>query len=252
MESESSEITSLRARVKLLNCYAFDETCMQHELNKLIKYHENEGENFAPDFCTAFRHANQTIFDHYLNQLVSNVTLKNRNFIARTIHCSLNENYLGVIVTAIEDTTNILTDAERINLINNMLISSSSAFNVAFEYIKRNVDKIDSFRARLMTAINTQRKFNELKSLLNEAIDEGILTQIQANETIAAIEKNLKWQEKHLDDIKKWFENDDVKEEETTTTATVATTIETTTQGANGKIISFYLLCLSILLTINH
>ncbi|XP_070493424.1 aminopeptidase N-like [Chironomus tepperi] len=227
-DSDPIEITQLRLRVRTINCYAFDDNCMQHELTKLIKYHENENVNPAPDFCTAFRLAEQDIYDHYLNELITNSSLKNRNLIAQAIHCTLNKDYLGVLITAIEDDKNILTEYERGNITNRMLTSSPISFNVAFDYIKRNVEKIILFKSQIIAAINTQEKFDELKLLLSEALNDKIMTQAQVDEIKDAIDVNLKWQEKHLGDIRDFFRLDEV-----------------TTLTANGIFVSFYLIITS-------
>lgn len=233
-DSESNEITQLRLRAKTINCYAFDDNCMQHERTKLIKYRENENENPAPDFCTGFRLAEQEIYDHYLNALITNTSLKNRNLIARTIHCTLNKDFLGVLITAIEDDKNILTAFERGNITSFMLTSSPISFNVAFDYIRRNVEKIIPFKSQIIAAINTQEKFDELKLLLSEALNDEILTQADVDEIEAAIDDNLKWQEKHLGGIMVFFGLDEV-----------------TTLTANGVFVSFYLI-ISSFVVINY
>lgn len=233
-DSESNEITQLRLRAKTMNCYAFDDNCMQHERTKLIKYRENENENPAPDFCSGFRLAEQEIYDHYLNALITNTSLKNRNLIARTIHCTLNKDFLGVLITAIEDDKNILTAYERGNITSFMLTSSPISFNVAFDYIRRNVEKIIPFKSQIIAAINTQEKFDELKLLLSEALNDEILTQADVDEIEAAIDDNLKWQEKHLGGIMDFFGLDEV-----------------TTLTANGVFVSFYLI-ISSFVVINY
>jgi len=233
-DSEPTEITQLRLRAKTINCYAFDDNCMRHEHTKLIKYHENESENPAPDFCTGFRLAEQEIYDHYLHELITNSSLKNRHLIAQTIHCTLNKDFLGVLVTAIEDDKNILTAYERGNITNFMLTSSPISFNVAFDYIRRNVEKINSFKSQIIAAINTKEKSDELKLLLTEALNDKILTQNQVDEIKAAIDVNLKWQEKHLGGIMDFFGLDEV-----------------TTLTANGVLVSFYLI-ISSFVVINY
>ena len=233
-DSEPTEITQLRLRAKTINCYAFDDNCMRHEHTKLIKYHENESENPAPDFCSGFRLAEQEIYDHYLHELITNSSLKNRHLIARTIHCTLNKDFLGVLVTAIEDDKNILTADERGNITSFMLTSSPISFNVAFDYIRRNVEKINSFKSQIIAAINTKEKSDELKLLLTEALNDKILTQNQVDEIVAAIDANLKWQEKHLGGIMDFFGLDEV-----------------TTLTANGVLVSFYLI-ISSFVVINY
>jgi hypothetical protein len=254
MNGEENAITQLRARVKLLNCYAFDLNCLQHELNKLIKYREDENEHPAPDFCSAFRLADEEIYSHYVNELTSNSSLKNRNLIARTIHCSNNKDFLGVLTLVVEDTTNILTPAERVAIINNLL-SNDYGFDVAIDYLDRNLDKIDSFRTQLGNVINSQISYDKLNVLIDQAISEGFLTSENATALRAKIESNLAWQNKHIESIKSFF----LRLDTTTTSTTPSTTTEpitTTTQsattpnGVSGLIGSLSIIFTSVLLSI--
>lgn len=253
---EPTEITQLRLRVKTLNCDAFNYDCMQHEHTKLINYHQNENENPAPDFCLGFRLAEKDIYDHYLTELTSNSSLKNRNLIARTIHCSLNKDFLGVLIVAVEDETNILTTDERTNIINFMLVSSSISFNVAFDYIQRNVEKIKSFRNQLIAAVNTQEIFDELKLMLTKAVSDGILTQPESNEIQAAINEKLNWHEKYSEEVENYLKDFKPITTESSTTPTTAAgssenptttpkpteAIESTTLAANSVVVSLYLI----------
>lgn len=254
MNGEENAITQLRARVKLLNCYAFDLNCLQHELNKLIKYRENEDENPAPDFCSAFRVADQEIYSHYVNELTSNSSLKNRNLIARTIHCSNNKDLLGVLTYVVEDDTNILTDAERITIINNFL-TDEYGFDAALEYIERNLDKINSFRSQLGSVINAENFYSKLNPLIDQAISEGFLTTENATTLRTTVENNLKWHDKHIESIKSFFMRLDTTTSSKTTeitTETITTTTPTTTtpNGISGLIGSFTFAFTSVLLSI--
>jgi hypothetical protein len=146
----------------------------------------------------------------------------------------LNKDFLGVLVAAIEDDKNILTAYERGNITNFMLTSSPISFNVAFDYIRRNVEMINTFKSQIIAAINTKEKSDELKLLLTEALNDKILTQEQVDEIEAAIDVNLKWQEKHLGGIMDFFGLE-----------------EATTLTANGVLVSFYLI-ISSFVVINY
>lgn len=254
INGEEIAITQLRARVKLLNCYAFDPNCLQHELNKLMKYNEDENGNPAPDFCSALRLADQEIYDHYLNELVSNSTLKNRNLIARTIHCSNNRALLGVLTLVVEEETNILTPAERVTIINNLL-ANEFGFEAAIEYLERNYEKINSFRVQLGNLINDLNTYQRLNVSIEKAVSEEFLTIANAAALRTSIENNLRWQNKHLQSVKLFFSQLDTTTSSTTSSSTeipitTTTTSTTTPSGVSGLIISLTLVITSVLLSI--
>lgn len=248
INGEENAITQLRARVKLLNCYAFDLNCLQHELNKLIKYYENEDENPAPDFCSAFRLAEQEIYAHYVNELVTNSSLKNRNLIARAVHCSNDRDLLGVLTLVVEDGTNILMPAERVTIINNLL-TNEIGFDLALDYVERNLDKIDSFRAQLGNVINNQNVYARLNVSIQQAVTEEFLTPENAATLRARIESNFEWQERHLQSVKEYFYGPDPTTSESSSTTSTTILPTTTPNGVSGLIVSFTLIFTSLILT---
>lgn len=248
---ESIEITQLRVRVKTLNCYALDEICLQHELDKLIKYFENKTENLPPDFCSAFRKANETIYVHYLNELTSNLQLANRNVIAATIHCTMK--YSGLLTLAIEDDSNELSSSDRINIIRN-LFYNEAALDEAIAYVERNLDKINSFILQIGSVVNSNTLFDKINKLIDQALCEGFLSESTAQSVKNTIQNNLLWQQKHFDSISNFFINIETTTSMPSSTNPITTTsiVETTTEdsktlGSSSLNTSFMLLVISIL-----
>lgn len=245
---EAIEITQLRLRVKTLNCYALDEVCLQHELDKLIKYYENETENAIPEFCSAFRLANQTLFDHYVNELTTNVSLAQRNVIARTIHCTLNKDFAELLTVIVEDKLNILTSTERTNIVQNLL-TNEAGFDAAMAYLDRNLAEINLFTSQLAVAVNSIENSNKLNELIEKALIEEVLTNEAAQIIKTTVENNLLWHQKHSETLREFFiasETTTVVVPTTTdalTTTSSSTTTTTTTDAptplsASGLIIS--------------
>ncbi|XP_070502297.1 aminopeptidase N-like isoform X2 [Chironomus tepperi] len=245
IENESANIRSLRNQVKTLNCYALDEACLDHELQKLALYKEDVQENPVPDFCSGFRNANSTIYGYYLNEIAGNLQLPLRSRIVSSIGCSLDENLLRITALMVEDSKNVITTTERTTIINNMLISSTIGFKVAFEYLERNVHQISSFRTTLGSHINTADYSEKINDMLVEARARNVNAAALKN----SIKSNLEWQEKHSDGLNEWFINFTA----TTTTApstSPSTEPSTTPDSANGVVLSSLVFAVCILVKI--
>jgi len=245
IENESASIRSLRNQVKTLNCYALDEDCLNHELQKLTLYSENAQENPIPDFCSGFRKANPTIYVYYLNEIAGNLQLPLRSRIVSSIGCALDENLLRLTALIVEDSKNVITSTERTTIINNMLISSTVGFKVAFEYLERNVDQISLLRTNLGNYINTVEYSEKIDKILVEALAENYITAIDAEALRNSIKSNLEWQDKHFNGVSVWFGNPGI------TTSTSTEPLATTTPGsANGIALSSILFAVCTLVKI--
>lgn len=247
IDDESASTRSLRNQVKTLNCYALDEDCLNHELQKLSLYTEDSQENPVPDFCSGFRNANPTIYVHYLNEIAGNLQLPLRSRIVSSIGCSLDENLLRLTALIVEDSKNVITSTERTTIINNMLISSTIGFKVAFEYLERNVNQISTFRTNLGNYINSVGYSEKIENLLVEALAEGFITEVNAEALRNSIKSNMEWQKVHFNGVNEWFGNDPIT---TTTGVTITPTstnpsITTTPGSANSIALSslLFVLC---------
>ncbi|CAH1717236.1 unnamed protein product [Chironomus riparius] len=248
IQDESASITNLRNQIKTLNCYALDEECLDHELQKLTAYKEDTQENPVPDFCSGFRNVNPTIYVYYLNEIAGNLQLPLRSRIVSSIGCSLDENLLRLTALIVEDSKNVITDTERTTIINNMLISSTVGFKVAFEYLERNVDQISTFRTNLGSYINTDDYSEKLDAMVVEALAESYITEINAEALRNSIMLNLEWQDKQFNEINEWFGNPAITTtsesspptttSESSSPTTTEPSITTTPGSANGIVLS--------------
>lgn len=232
IEGESVEQRNLRNQVKNYNCYAFDEKCLNHELEKLKLFQENEFLNPIPDFCSAFRNLPPQEYLDYLFQIITNTDLIYRNRIVSSIGCSLNKDLLSTLTQFIDIQMSVVTSTERITIINNMMVSSTVGFEVAFEYLENNLEMISSFITNLRERINTMEYYERLSKMLDEAITENFITEANANDIKNRIRANLEWQENYLDNVLKWFNGED---EETTTQRQDTTTTNINTTSTNGE-----------------
>lgn len=254
LEGEPTNIRNLRNQVKTYNCYALDEDCLSHELEKLMLYRKDSALHPVPDFCSAFRNANILIYSHYLNELAENPELPYRSRIASSIGCSLNEMWLDVAVSVVNDQENLLTDPERVEIINNMLISSTVGFKVAFDYIESNPEKISFFHFNLATAVNTQAYHDRLKKILDIALAENFITESNAELLKSSISTNLDWQRKHLSSVIEFFEGptqDSTTTELWVTDSTTQIVTSTTPGSANQVILSVAAVCLWVVVQVN-
>jgi hypothetical protein len=239
---ESSEITQLRSRVKTLNCNALDGNCLQHELDKLIKYHQNETENPAPDFCAAFRQVDKTLFTHYAEELATNLQLHNRNIIAKAIHCTLN--FTDELTLIIDDLTNSIEISMRVDIIRN-LFTNEAGYEAALAYLERNLDQINTYTSQLGSVVQTSARYAKVNELLTKAVSDGFLTTENAQSLRSTIEGNLAWHARHFTSVKDFFMQYDttttVISTSPTSSTNPATTMETTTLAASGLITSITL-----------
>jgi ERAP1-like C-terminal domain len=222
---EPATDSQLRNSVKQFNCNSLDSNCLNHELEKLKRF-KDDATSPAPDFCSAFRLADSSTYYHFLVQMATNPSFAYRSAIVRTIQCSLDQNLLSDLLEVIDDPENILTTNERNTLVNYMFVTSTIGFRTAFEYLKENLSKFETFRSQVIATINSQEVFDELKEVLELGIGSGLIRSDIAESTIAAIGENMKWQERNYEGISSWF---DLLLNGITTTSSTSTTTTTTT-----------------------
>jgi aminopeptidase N len=207
IESKANETTlevNLRTQVRRRNCEALDDNCLTHELNKLMQYYLDEENAPVPNFCYAFR-KDEILFSHYLEQVKTNVGLRNRGLIYPCLANTLKKEFINDLVAAVEDRSNILSESERIIIVQLMMRSSELALEAAFDYIKRNMNEISFFRYQLME-INSQQYYNELDELLTRAVVDEVINEDFAQSIRTRIEENLIWQARNADELTIWLE----------------------------------------------
>jgi aminopeptidase N len=222
-DGEADSVTQLRAQIKALDCYSMDADCLHFEHQKLLNYMQDDA-NAIPDFCSAFRHANESIYSHFLVEIAENSQLNNRFSIITGIACSLDTDLLALAIAVVEDEDNTLSYYERTLLIRHMLTTSDVGFEVAFEYLLGHLATISAFTSELSWTVNTRDYANKLYKMLDDALTQELLWDADVIDAVMnQVYANLVWHEKHYTALSEWFE---LNADTTTTT--------TTTQAANG------------------
>lgn len=231
LDGEPIERVMLKGILKNYNCYSLDDLCVDYETQRLKLYMENDN-NPVPEFCTAFRYADFQTFHHFLYELISNPSLKNRFWIVGGISCSLSVAHLSLLAYIVEYERNSFSEYERILIIENMLLRSAAGLEVGFKYLERNIEEISNYTTGLKQAINTINYSDKLNILLDDAIEGGFLTLEYAQNIRNAVDLNLVWQIKHQEAVREWLEDLDDKlvTEGPTTDTTNCLVDETTTE----------------------
>jgi aminopeptidase N len=204
-DGEDFAIWILRNIWKGAYCSALGTTCLQQEKQKLHDFMIDELNEAPDDFCAAFRYANESIFHHYLNELATNPELFYRFSITVSLGCTLDKGLLEDLIAVVEDSTNILEQYDREDIILSMLSSSVVGFEVAYAYVKRNVDKIESFLMVISQLINTNEYYDDFKLVLADAVSQGFLEQYQIEGVLYSIDEHFEWQDTHWTEINQYF-----------------------------------------------
>lgn len=227
LDGEPWTTAELRSIVKHYNCFGLDSLCLDHEAKNLELFMQNNTVE-VPDFCVAFRRVSMPTYLHFLNLVLTDPSNPHRFSILIGLPCSLDKSQLELLTVVVENTSNEFQNYERELIIQNMMQYSSIGLEVGLGYLTRNLEKISNLMYTLRLVINTEKHADKLSIILDDAVSGGYIHIEQARYVHEGVQENLKWQNKHYESAREWFEN---AGEKMTTTSMPTTTLSSKGTG---------------------
>lgn len=133
--------TSLLNQVTKWSKMAQHDTYLQHELDKLLKYMLSNEENDKPDFCSAFRIANASIYNFYVDELVHFESFIDMELVFG-IGCSLDATLLSGMFEEILDDENEISHWMVMDILRATVEASEVGLEAVMDLITNDFDDL--------------------------------------------------------------------------------------------------------------
>lgn len=136
VEGESSDDVNMRRVLTKMACQAHHEDCFAFETQRLAAYvQQSEG---TINLCNGLRRADATIHNYFINALLSG-----SNY-TEALGCPLDANLIKNYLQVVLDETNVLTEEERIRVIESTASKSIVAFETVVIFLEENLVEIET------------------------------------------------------------------------------------------------------------
>ncbi|KAG5684365.1 hypothetical protein PVAND_013600 [Polypedilum vanderplanki] len=181
---------------------AQNQDYLQFEFDKLLKFMTTEDERYKPDFCSAFRVVNSSIYEHFIEKVLHFDELIDLDLVFG-LGCSLNKNQLKNLYRKITDPSNNVAEWMITEILRTSIEGSEIGLESVMEFIQGNlcefnklsehfIEDIIIFMHHYINSENHLKKFKILsqvlsvtkivpQSLINSMI-ESIGMKLQASE----------------------------------------------------------------------
>lgn len=142
VDFEASLSASLRNAIKPWNCLALNEDCVHHEREKLLEFFST-GTSKSFDYCYALRHIDEEYYE-IVDGVATNSAYPSRSNYLANLGCSLRKEHVRYFLEIALNSSNILVQSERQNVLTNTMIRSVVALETTIEFIDENYSELNS------------------------------------------------------------------------------------------------------------
>lgn len=142
IDFEPSVSASLRSSIKPWNCLALNEGCLNHEREKLLQF-LNTGTSEPFDYCYALRNIDEEYYE-IVDGVATNSAFPSRSNYLANLGCSLKKEYVRYFLEIALDSSNILVQSERQNVLTNTMVRSVVALETTIEFIDENYAELNT------------------------------------------------------------------------------------------------------------
>ena len=218
-----------------LACQAGLEVCLQETSEKLNEVVAS-GAQIAPDlqsaiYCNGLRQANSSTYFYLQNKMLQSENQAERTLIIAALGCSQDDLLLTQLLNLAITPGDALRLQEKFRVFAAPINNGALGLRVLMNFLRYNFHAVRAVSAtqvntilnNIAPRISSQEILDEFESLLSFLTENGGISEVSGDNLRTAANSNLKWQEKHLDEIAKWLQG---------------YSTETTTIGAGSLMIS--------------
>jgi aminopeptidase N len=141
-DGEKASDASLRNTVRILNCDAFNEECLNYELEKLKSFIATASGEHTRNLCYALRLADSTTYQIVIDSLLRESAIEDRWKTLYDPGCSLDKENLKKYLAITLDKSNNLHSGERGQIIRSTVQKSAVGVEVALEFLEEKFEEI--------------------------------------------------------------------------------------------------------------